>query len=270
MPMTGQVDEFDYPLDPQLIAQQPLTGRDESRLFVLRRRDEWYQHLRFRDLPTALHKGDLLVLNDTRVVPAKFFCRRETGGRVEGLFLSERADGAWEVLLKNAGKCHPGEQLAFQPEDATRLSLRENLGEGRWFVAAEPPTPAETVLHRVGVTPLPPYIHRADAARDAADRARYQTVYAARPGAVAAPTAGLHFTPELLASLEDAGIATTRLTLHVGMGTFAPVKSETVAQHRMHAEWYELPPAAAEAVNAARRDGRRVVAVGTTSVRVLE
>lgn len=267
--------DFDYPLPPEFIAQEPLPGRDESRLMVLRRPTAGLAHHVFAELPDLLGPGDLLVLNDTRVIPAKFFCRRRTGAKIEGLFLREPSPGQWEVLLKNAGRCRPDETIDLVAPDAVELVLRQRRGQGRWLVDVRPARPAAEILAAAGRTPLPPYIHRsADPAQpdahEPADRARYQTVYAARDGAVAAPTAGLHFTESVLAELAGRGVATARVTLHVALGTFAPVKGDDLASHRMHSEWYELPAAAAEAVNDARSAGRRIVAVGTTSVRVLE
>ena len=266
--MTLCLSDFAYPLDAERIAQAPGERRDASRLMSLRRAEGEIGHHRFADLPDLLREGDLLVLNDTRVIPAKFAARRATGGRIEGLFLREERIGVWEVMLKNAGRCKPGETL--DPGAGATLELGENLGAGRWRVSVRPPQWAAEVLDRVGATPLPPYIRRPDASQDPADRQRYQTVYAAAPGAVAAPTAGLHFTEDLLDALTRKGIEQARVTLHVGLGTFAPVQCEDLSRHPMHAEWYDLPARAAEQLNAARAAARRVVAVGTTSVRVLE
>ena len=270
MMMLG-TNDFDYPLPDERIAQQPLSQRDSSRLMVLRRRGGQVAHHSFSDLPSLLAGGDLLVLNDTRVIPAKFACSRPSGGRIEGLFLREESAGRWEVLLKGARRCKVGESLTLAGcESPVKLVLLERLGQGRCVLEVRPAAPAVEVLTEAGVTPLPPYIRRAGPDADAQDRRRYQTVYANPPGAVAAPTAGLHFTEDLLAGLEVAGIQTARVTLHVGLGTFAPVKTDRLSEHQIHQEWYELSPAAAEFVNSARRQGRRVIAVGTTAVRVLE
>lgn len=291
MPVTAS--DFNYELDERLIAQQPLARRDESRLMRLDRAAGLRSHHRFRELCDLLRPGDLLVLNDTRVIPARFFCRRDSGGRIEGLFLREPSAGQWEVLLKGANRCKAGESLLLLPQNPpasaaqgpsslptrqtpssqVRLALSENCGQGRWLVHALPALPAVEILDRCGQPPLPPYIVRkqaAPSASDNADRERYQTVFARCAGAVAAPTAGLHFTPELLQQLALRGIQRAAVTLHVGLGTFAPVKVEDLATHPMHREWYDLPAATASAVNAARAEGRRVVAVGTTAVRVLE
>jgi S-adenosylmethionine:tRNA ribosyltransferase-isomerase len=263
--------ELDYRLPDALIAQHPLQPRDASRLLVLHRAAKRVEHRVFRQLPALLQAGSVLVLNDTRVVPAKIAARRQTGGRVDGLFLRELNIGRWLVLLEGRGRLKVGEQLKLGGDHT--ISLIERRDRGAWEVAISPAQSAEAVLAAVGRTPLPPYIRRkADPAdpEDAADRQRYQTVYADRPGAVAAPTAGLHFTDAVFARLAERGIEVVRVTLHVGLGTFAPVTVEELAAHRMHAEWYELPPEAADRINAARAAGRPIVAVGTTAVRVLE
>ena len=288
--MEPLASDFDYPLDPALIAQQPLARRDESQLMVLSRRTGQTELRVFADLPSLLRPGDLLVVNNTRVIPARFFCRRCSGGRIEGLFLREQmtrgdqAQGQWLVLLKGANRCRIGERLELIGGGAVELELLANQGQGQWLVSSHPSASAAEVLAKAGHTPLPPYIHRAGGADGAsekgntaaepvhnfADRDRYQTVYAAAAGAVAAPTAGLHFTPELIADLAARGVETVAVTLHVGLGTFSPVKVEKLAEHRMHSEWYEMSAATASALNAAREAHRRIVAVGTTSVRVLE
>lgn len=262
--------DFAFELDERLIAQHPLPNRDESRLMRLDRTAARLDHHVFGELPHLLRAGDLLVVNDTRVVPAKFSCLRRTGAAISGLFLREITEGRWEVMLKNAGRCRPGEQLALKNVQDVTLVLAESLGQGRYVVAVSPPSSAESILQTAGSTPLPPYIHRPAGREAPEDSRRYQTIYAARPGAVAAPTAGLHFTDQLLSALEAVDVQIARLTLHVGLGTFQPVSGEDLAAHRMHAEWYDLPVEAAEAINAAKLDARRIVAVGTTSVRVLE
>lgn len=268
-PMPLTTDDFDFSLDEALIAQRALSDRAASRLLCLRRASGALSHRVFADLPDLLAPGDLLVLNDTRVVPARFFCRRASGAKVEGLFLRQLPDGLWEVLLKNARRCKLGETLALQGPGGVTVRLEANPGPGRYHLALHPNAPAVEILESAGITPLPPYIHR-PAAGEPVDKTRYQTVYAATPGAVAAPTAGLHFTPELLAQLAARDIQSVRLTLHVGLGTFQPVSAPRPEDHVMHAEWYEASPAAAAALNAAKAAGRRLVAVGTTSLRVLE
>jgi S-adenosylmethionine:tRNA ribosyltransferase-isomerase len=259
---------WDYDLPSHLIAQQPCSERDQSRLLVVNRADQSLAHHVFADLPRLLNPGDLLVLNDTRVLPARLLGRRaRTGGKWEGLFLRQTDDGCWELLCQTRGRLSEGEAIEVVP-GPLRLELVGRSPEGHWLARpGEPGSPGE-LLERFGQVPLPPYIRKGHAA--AGDRERYQTVYARRAGAVAAPTAGLHFTPRVFEQLEQRGIGRTFVTLHVGLGTFQPIQAEDVTQHRMHREWGELPAAAAEALAACRARGGRVVAVGTTSVRVLE
>jgi S-adenosylmethionine:tRNA ribosyltransferase-isomerase len=262
------LDFFDYDLPPRLIAQEPAAERDRSRLLVVRRSDGTLAHHVFQDLVDLLAPGDLLVLNDTRVVPARLIGRRErTGGKWEGLFLRLRDDGAWELLCQTRGRLTAPEIIQVEPGPLSLL-LEAQTPEGHWLARPrEPGSPLE-LLQRHGQVPLPPYIRKGRAA--AADHERYQTVFARRAGAVAAPTAGLHFTPQLLERLQERGIHHTFLTLHVGLGTFQPIQVEDFTQHRMHREWGELSEPAVTAVKACRARGGRVVAVGTTAVRVLE
>jgi S-adenosylmethionine:tRNA ribosyltransferase-isomerase len=261
-------DFLDYELPAHRIAQEPCSPRDQARLLVARRRDATLVHHHFCDLPDLLAPGDLLVLNDTRVLPARLLGRRKkTGGKWEGLYLRSKENGTWEMLCQAGGRLMPGEFIAIEP-GPLELELLEKTAPGQWLVRpCMTGTPAE-LLERFGHVPLPPYIRKGQ--DQPADRDRYQTVYASRPGAVAAPTAGLHFTPELCAALHERGIQQASVTLHVGLGTFQPIQVDDVTKHRMHAEWCELPQATVEAVAACRSHGRRVVAVGTTSVRVLE
>jgi S-adenosylmethionine:tRNA ribosyltransferase-isomerase len=261
-------DFLDYELPPHLIAQEPCPRRDESRLLVVRRQDASLAHCRFRDLPGLLAPGDLLVLNDTRVVPARLLGRRaHTGGKWEGLFLRQLPGGTWELMTRSGGRLTAGEEVEVEP-GPLRLCLRAKTPEGRWLAEPSEPGPAFAVLQRHGHVPLPPYIRKGRAG--AADGERYQTVYARRAGAVAAPTAGLHFTPAVFEALAARGIDRAFVTLHVGPGTFQPIQAEDVTDHRMHAEWGELPEATARAAAGCKERGGRVVAVGTTSVRVLE
>ncbi|MFP4354467.1 MAG: tRNA preQ1(34) S-adenosylmethionine ribosyltransferase-isomerase QueA [Phycisphaerae bacterium] len=273
--MALPVDAFDFDLPADRIAQQPLKRRDASRLMHLDRSRSTPADHRFSDLPDLLCPGDLLVVNNTRVIPARFTARRASGGRIEGLYLQTDPQGQWELMLKGANRCRPGEALELAGSETVRLVLGQNLGKGRWLARPEPPAEAAELLEQIGAAPLPPYIRRPGPDRAAdeqveQDKSRYQTVFSQRPGAVAAPTAGLHFTPELLERLAQRGIERTSVTLHVGLGTFLPVKASTAEQHEMHAEWYELSESAAAAVDRTKQAGRRVVAVGTTSVRVLE
>lgn len=266
------ISQFDFALPERLIAQAPADRRDSSRLLVLRRQCEpgAFAHRTFADLPTLLTPGDLLILNDTRVIAARLVGRRPgTGGKWEGLFVRE-SGGLWEMLLQTRGQLHPGDVLhAESPsEPPLALSLVEKAPSGRWLLRSAESGDAAAILARYGQVPIPPYIRKGRA--NAADSDRYQTIFARQPGAVAAPTAGLHFTPEVFAALEQRGIQRAFVTLHVGPGTFQPVKVDNIAEHRVEPEWGELPATTAEAIRACRERGGKVVAVGTTSVRVLE
>jgi S-adenosylmethionine:tRNA ribosyltransferase-isomerase len=258
---------LDYDLPARLIAQQPPPNRDGARLLHLSP-GGGIGHRNFRDLPDLLRVGDLLVLNDTRVLPARLFGHRTgTGGKWEGLFLRETPAGLWELMAQTRGALQIGETIQIDP-GPLRLEMIEKTPEGHWLARPDlPGSPAE-ILARHGRMPLPPYIRRGIAGEE--DAERYQTVFAATPGAIAAPTAGLHFTPEIFAKLAERGIATTRVTLHVGAGTFQPIRTDDFRQHVMHHEWGELPLSAVVAIQNARERGGRVIAVGTTSVRVLE
>jgi len=258
--------DFHFELPTELIAQQPPARRTASRLLSLEGDSGALADLRFDQLPELLAPGDLLVFNDTRVIPARLFGRKESGGRVEVLIERLGGEGQDTVLAQvRASKApRPGGWIAL--EGGVRVEV---LGrEGEWYrLRFDDLRPVTAILEDIGHVPLPPYIERPD---EALDRERYQTVYARRDGAVAAPTAGLHFDAPLLEALAAQGVESTFVTLHVGAGTFQPVRVESLAEHRMHAEWIEVPPAACEAVAGARARGARVVAVGTTAVRCLE
>jgi S-adenosylmethionine:tRNA ribosyltransferase-isomerase len=273
-----KLSDFDYELPPGAIAQEPAAERDRARLLVHERARDLSHHRRVFELVDVLKPGDLLVVNDTRVLRARLFARRASGGRIELLLVQPVAGeaGTWSALVHPARRLRAGESLALEGARASvRLVSRSLAADGtagmEWSVRFEEPggAPADPgpILERAGHVPLPPYVERSDDERDAE---RYQTVYARSPGAVAAPTAGLHFTPELLARLAERGIERATLTLHVGPGTFQPVKSEEIEEHVMHPERYVLPEETAAAVRAARERGGRIVAVGTTVVRVLE
>ncbi|MEM7199979.1 MAG: tRNA preQ1(34) S-adenosylmethionine ribosyltransferase-isomerase QueA [Planctomycetota bacterium] len=265
-----RVSEFEYDLPPRLIADRPAEPREAARLLAYNRGTGVRRHLCVADLPAQLDPGDLLVVNDTAVVPARLIGTRATKGRVEVLLL-ERAGQRCRGYLKPAAKVRPGDPLEMEA-GALRLIPEERLGGGLFWFRWEAPGGGDLdqVLERVGRAPLPPYLRRGPEEDPARDRRDYQTVFAERPGAVAAPTAGLHFTSALLQQLADQGIEVARVTLHVGEGTFAPVRVEEAEAHRMHAEQFELSPETAAAVNRARERGGRVVAVGTTSARTLE
>jgi len=257
--------DFDYELPPERIAQRPL-GRGRSRLLVLDRSTGRVEHQAFCRLGEHLVSGDLLLLNDTRVMSARLEARRATGRRFELLLLHPVGVGSWQALIRPGARARPGEEL--QLADGGAAVPQRRLDDGQWLVGFSPPLDSAR-LEGLGATPLPPYIRRPHGPT-AADREDYQTVYAREAGAAAAPTAGLHFSRETLAELGAGGVELVFLTLHVGLGTFRPVAVEDVGRHRMHREWYRFTPEAAAAVNRARRDGRRVVCVGTTSVRALE
>jgi S-adenosylmethionine:tRNA ribosyltransferase-isomerase len=257
--------EFDYDLPADLIAQVPAPTRDGARLMVLPGAGEAPRHDVVRNLSAWLRAGDLLVFNDARVRPARLFGRAGGGGAVELLLLAARPDGTWSCLGRPAKRLRPG--AAVQLPDGSTARVVERLAPGRYAVAFA--TDVRALLARHGELPLPPYIKRPDGPLPL-DRERYQTVFARRDDAVAAPTAGLHFTPALLAALEAAGVARAGLTLDVGPGTFLPVRDDDVAGHHMDAEWAELPAETAAAITATRAAGGRVIAVGTTTTRALE
>ncbi len=257
--------DLDYELPEDLIAQEPCEPRDMARMMVIDRARGTIDIDVFHNLPAYLDAGDCLVLNDTRVIRARLFGRKRTGGRVEVFLLRESAPGEWEALVRPSAKVKPGTPVQFA--EGVEARVADVLPGGRRLVRFNRPD-VLPVLETMGVIPLPPYIHRETP--DERDAERYQTVYAQAPGAVAAPTAGLHFTPRVFEALEAKGVKQTRLTLHVGYGTFRPIQSDAVADHRLEAEEYEFPEETAELLNATRDQGGRVVAVGTTSTRVLE
>ena len=267
--------DFDYELPSELIAQAPPPQRDQSRLLVLHRGSSQVQHRLFRDLPEYLRPGDLLVLNNSRVIPARLRgVDAHTEGQFEVLLLEENAINDWWVMLRPGKRARAGTQIIVrdtrgQPTEVRATVLDKNDEGHRRLRFAGTPNIAD-LLEVLGEVPLPPYIVRADGSRMEQDHQRYQTVFARPAGSVAAPTAGLHFTESLLAEISARGVQVAFLTLHVGLGTFAPVKTETIAAHTMHEERYELSEETARAINAAKSLGRRVIAVGTTTLRVLE
>jgi S-adenosylmethionine:tRNA ribosyltransferase-isomerase len=267
MPSNDEVF-IEYDLPVELIAQEPAAERDRARLLVLCRRDGKLAHHVFADLPEILKPGDLLVLNDTRVVPARLLGRRvSTQGKWEGLLLRGLSDGSWEMMCQTGGRLTKGESIAVEP-GPLQLLLLEKIAAGNWRVRPNLAGSAADLLMKHGQVPLPPYIRKGRAAPD--DESRYQTVYAQHPGAVAAPTAGLHFTSGLFERLRQRGVEHTFVTLHVGMGTFQGVQAEDYRDHRMHSEWANVSEEAAHSIERCRERGGRVVAVGTTTARVLE
>ncbi len=268
----SEMAQYDYDLPQDLIAQSPVPCRSDARLMVVDRQAGSIGHRHVRDLPELLASGDCLVINDTRVVPARLEgFRTATGGRWEGLFLEADEGGLWRVLSKTRGKLVPGETLTLldcHGRAAIELELGHKEPGGQWVVRPKTDAPTLAILDRVGRVPLPPYIRKGKMVES--DRRNYQTVYARTPGAVAAPTAGLHFTETLIRRIEQAGVTICRLTLHVGLGTFRPVETDSLAEHRMHAEWGRVDAECVETLHACRRRAGRIVAVGTTSVRLLE
>ena len=269
-----KVADFDYELPPELIAQEPAERRDGARMMVLDRSTRTIAHRRFTDLPEFLRPPDLLVVNDTRVIPARLFGRKAkegTGGKVEFLLLEETSPGQWDALMRCRRRPKPGDQVLLD-EDLAVVTVLEDGELGRVKIRVESALPWLEVLDRIGQTPLPPYIQRKNVSeeRAAADKVRYQTVFAREPGAVAAPTAGLHLTPEVFAALDAKGVRRAHLTLHVGYGTFKPITAERLEDHRVDAEDFEFPEDTAGLLNATRAAGGRVMAVGTTVTRVLE
>lgn len=271
MPDFDRLETYDYTLPDELIAKEPLARRDASRLLVVRRAAGTIEHRQIAELPELLLAGDCLVVNDSRVLPARLQgVRTKTGGKWEGLYLSSDASGRWRLIGQTRGKLQPGEELAipamgFEP---LLLKLIERIDEGGWLVEPRQSGSPVELLERYGQVPLPPYMDREQPTE--ADRERYQTTYARNPGSVAAPTAGLHFSTELLARCAARGIDRTHVTLHVGMGTFRPVSVEDVREHVMHSEWCELSAVTAAKLHSVKAAGGRVVSIGTTSLRTLE
>jgi len=285
-----RLSDFDYQLPPELIAQQPASQRDASRLLVLHRRSDRMEHRRFSDLPQYLRAGDVLIVNDTKVIPARLFGTFEDGKSVEVLLVRPAEDQCWEALVKPAKPARVGRRLILA---CGRLTVTVDAPgiHGHRVLRLPPDVDLRAILHSYGVMPLPPYIkRRAESQEPRAEKSiegqgsgltatqgapgsdfeRYQTVFAQEEGAVAAPTAGLHFTTALLDQIRQLGVLLHRVTLHVGPGTFQPVRVEDVSRHRMEPERYAIPEETARAIKAAKAEGRRVIAVGTTSVRTLE
>jgi S-adenosylmethionine:tRNA ribosyltransferase-isomerase len=255
-----KTSDFDYNLPPELIAQVPLKDRKESRLMVFSRSEGSVQHTHFKDIRQFLKAGDVLVLNKTRVIPARLYAHKETGGKVEVLLLKKLEQNQWEALV-GGKRITQGKRLIFE-EGVEGVIIAELEGSKRIIQFNQAVDPH---LKKMGQMPLPPYIHV-----PLHDPDRYQTVYAQVDGSAAAPTAGLHFTKDLLVELKDSGIILVEILLHVGLDTFAPVTEETVEEHKIHTEWCQILPEQAEVINRAKQEGRRVIAVGTTSVRTLE
>lgn len=255
---------FDYHLPEELIAQEPLSIRDQSRLLVIDRTTGAIKHQNFKDLPSYLREGDLLVTNNTRVIPARLFGRKETGATIEVVLLKQLDWKHWEALVRPGKRMKPGAEVVFGHGELVAKAIETTASGGRILEFSFSGV-FEEILDRLGQMPLPPYIHK-----ELPDGERYQTVYSKNPGSAAAPTAGLHFTPNLIEKIKDMGVEWVEILLHVGLGTFRPVKEDNVLKHKMHEEYYEISIEAADKVNKALSENRRIISVGTTSTRSLE
>ncbi len=259
-----KVSEFNYNLPEELIAQTPIEKRDESRLMILNRNKKTIEHKKFKDIINYLEPGDVLVRNNTKVIPARLYGKKETGAKVEFLLLNNIEGDIWECIVRPGNKLHIGTKVIFGDGILT-AEILEIMPGGTRKVEFHYQGIFNEILDQIGLMPLPPYIHERLKEKD-----RYQTVYAKYDGSAAAPTAGLHFTEELLKKLEEKGIIIANVTLHVGIGTFRPVKEDTVEEHKMHTEHYYIKQEDVDKINNAKKNGKRVIAVGTTSCRVLE
>lgn len=259
-----KVTEFDYELPEELIAQTPIKKRDESRLMVLNRKEQTIEHKIFKDIIDYLKPGDVLVRNNTKVIPARLYGKKETGAKVEFLLLNNIEGDIWESIVRPGNKLHVGTKVIFG-DGILEAEILEVMPGGTRKVEFKYDGIFNEILDKIGLMPLPPYIHERLKEKD-----RYQTVYAKYDGSAAAPTAGLHFTPELLEKIQEKGVEIANVTLHVGIGTFRPVKEDTVEAHKMHSEHFYIKQEDVEKINKAKQEGRRVIAVGTTSCRVLE
>lgn len=259
-----QVSEFNYELPEELIAQHPVDKRDESRLMVLDRKNKTIEHKAFKDIIDYLKPGDCLVRNNTKVIPARLYGKKDTGANVEFLLLKNMGDDIWETIVRPGNKLHSGAKVIFG-EGILTAEVLDTMQGGTRKVKFHYEGIFNEILDKIGLMPLPPYIHEKLKQKD-----RYQTVYAKYDGSAAAPTAGLHFTKELLEKINEKGIEIANVTLHVGIGTFRPVKEETVEEHKMHTEHFYIKKEDADKINKTKQNGGRIIAVGTTSCRVLE
>ena len=259
-----KVTEFDYVLPEELIAQTPIKKRDESRLMVLNRKEQTIEHKIFKDIIDYLKPGDVLVRNNTKVIPARLYGKKETGAKVEFLLLNNIEGDIWESIVRPGNKLHVGTKVIFG-DGILEATILEVMPGGTRKVEFKYDGIFNEILDKIGLMPLPPYIHESLKEKD-----RYQTVYAKYDGSAAAPTAGLHFTPELLEKIQEKDVEIANVTLHVGIGTFRPVKEDTVEEHKMHSEHFYIKQEDVDKINKAKQEGRRVIAVGTTSCRVLE
>ncbi len=261
------ITEFDFYLPAELIAQEPLVRREDSRMLAVDRKSALFSDRNFSDLPQILHKGDVLVLNNTKVFPARLLGRSETGAFVEIFLVKENETGVWETLAKPARRLKVGKRIKFN--DKMTAEVVDKTSEGKVIVRFYSEGDFDEILDEIGITPLPPYIKRETSAIDL-DRERYQTVFARNRGAIAAPTAGLHFTPDVLESIKAIGVTVAEITLHIGYGTFEPVRVDDLTDHRVADEKFAINEETAEILQGANADRRRIVAVGTTTTRALE
>ena len=259
-----KVTEFDYELPEELIAQTPIEKRDESRLMVLNRKEHTIEHKKFKDIIDYLEPGDCLVRNNTKVIPARIYGKKETGANIEFLLLNNIEGDIWETIVRPGNKLHIGTKVIFG-DGLLKAEILDTMPGGTRKVLFTYEGIFNEILDKIGLMPLPPYIHE-----ELKEKDRYQTVYAKYEGSAAAPTAGLHFTKELLEKIEQKGIEIANVTLHVGIGTFRPVKEDTVEAHEMHSEHFYIKKEDCDKINKAKKNGKRVIAVGTTSCRVLE
>ena len=259
-----KVTEFDYDLPKELIAQTPIEKRDESRLMVLNRKTKTIEHKIFKDIIDYLEPGDCLVRNNTKVIPARIYGKKETGAHIEFLLLNNIKENIWECIVRPGNKLHVGTKVTFG-DGILKADILDVMPGGTRKVEFHYDGIFNEILDKIGLMPLPPYIHE-----ELKDRDRYQTVYAKYDGSAAAPTAGLHFTPELLKKIEEKGVKIANVTLHVGIGTFRPVKEDEVEKHEMHSEHFYIKQEDCDKINETKKNGKRVIAVGTTSCRVLE
>lgn len=259
-----KLENFNYDLPTNLIAQEPAEPRDSCRLMLVDKKTGEWEHQSFRDILNEIRAGDVLVFNNTKVIPARLYGQRKgTGGKVEMLLLSPKGNDNWEVLVKPGKKALPGTEIVFNEHMSCQIVDKTDFG-GR-IAHFKYNGEFDSILDQIGEMPIPPYIHK-----KLEDKNKYQTIYAKYKGSAAAPTAGLHFTAELLEEIKNRGAGVYFVTLHVGLGTFRPVAKENIEEHEMHKEWYDVPQITADAVNRAKTEGRRIIAVGTTSVRTLE
>lgn len=259
-----KLENFNYDLPTNLIAQEPAEPRDSCRLMLVDKKTGEWEHQSFRDILNEIRAGDVLVFNNTKVIPARLYGQRKgTGGKVEMLLLSPKGNDNWEVLVNPGKKALPGTEIVFNEHMSCQIIDKTDFG-GR-IAHFKYNGEFDSILDQIGEMPIPPYIHK-----KLEDKNKYQTIYAKYKGSAAAPTAGLHFTEELLEEIKNRGAGVYFVTLHVGLGTFRPVAKENIEEHEMHKEWYDVPQITADAVNRAKTEGRRIIAVGTTSVRTLE